>query len=222
MKPGGNVSRKRTSDRATRLGFVNPRVKRALSPGLSKTLSTVFVTLRSTAVMLMIFTASVDVLFVNIGSPSPATVAWLVSASGALDATETTAVTDGYWSPAATASDREHVMVCPATRQSQPAPEAPVGVRPAGTSLARVTAPRAAPLPTFDTSIEKVACCCPRRKSPVCIIVIFRSGFNCVIDAVSEAVLLSVRTSPPPLTWAVVTITAGAVLEMFASRVIAG
>src|SRR5437867_12219835 len=114
MKPGGNVSRKRTSDRATRLGFVNPRVKRALSPGLSKTLSTVFVTLRSTAVMLMIFTAPVDVLFVNIGSPSPATVAWSVSAAGAFDATETAAVTDEYWSPAATAQDRTHATACTA------------------------------------------------------------------------------------------------------------
>src|SRR5690349_19198522 len=74
-------------------------------------------------------------------SPPPATVAVLVSGLVADWATAATTTMAGYDPPAASASERVQVTVCPAMPQLQPVPEADDGVSPAGNVSETVTSP---------------------------------------------------------------------------------
>src|SRR5579864_5775919 len=74
-------------------------------------------------------------------SPPPPMVPLSVSGLDAAWATATVIATGGYALPAASASDRVQVTVWPAIEQVQPAPDAAVGVSPAGTVSVMVTRP---------------------------------------------------------------------------------
>src|SRR5262245_57543770 len=96
-----------------------------------------------------------------------------------------------------------------------------VAVSPPGSESTTVTVPAVAPAPVFVTVKEYVAPVCPRVNTPTCVFVTVRSGSD-PIGVTSDAVLLRMLASPPPVTVAVFVTLAGAVADAFTVNVITG